>query len=53
MEKHLVFSEKDIDLVQEIISYQKENNLRTFIDAVRQLCSCGLAKNINVKINMN
>ncbi len=39
MEKHLVFTDKDEDLVKAIQKYQKSQNLPSFIEAVRRLCT--------------
>lgn len=40
--KGLTFQSCDENLVAEIVKYQEENGLPTFISAVRQLCNLGL-----------
>ena len=40
--KGLTFQSCDENLVAEIIAYQKQEGLPTFIAAVRQLCNLGL-----------
>lgn len=52
MDKHLVFKEIDKELVKQITAYQKENEIKSFIEAVRQLCRFGLTQSVNVKINL-
>lgn len=52
MAKQISFGEKDNKLIKRIEEYQKENDIKYFIEAVRQLCQCGLDGNVNVKINL-
>ena len=52
MAKHFVFNERDDELVKQITAYQKENEIRSFIDAVRQLCKNALSQSVNAKINL-
>ena len=42
MKKTATFTEKDKALLQRIERYQQEQGIKTFIDAVRQLCSNAL-----------
>ena len=52
MEKQIVFRNNDKELVEQIIAYQKEHEIKYFIEAVRQLCRQGLSQSVNVKINL-
>lgn len=52
MNKTVTFTGGDEQLIKDIIAYQKEHNLKHFVDAVRHLCQSGLKKNINVNINL-
>ena len=52
MEKHITFGKCDEELVQKILLYQEKQNIKTFTEAVRQLCKNGLDKCVNVKINL-
>mgnify|MGYP004534540621 FL=1 len=42
MKKTANFTEKDKALIQRIEQYQKEQGIKTFIDAVRKLCGNAL-----------
>ena len=53
MKKQIVFNEKDKELIGKIKKYQEENDIKFFIDAVRQLCRNGLSHSVNVKIDLN
>ena len=53
MKKQVAFNDNDFELVQKIIKYQKENNIKSFIEAVRQLCNNGLNQSVSVKIKLN
>ena len=52
MGKQIAFTNQDKDLIEKIQVYQKEQNIKSFVEAVRQLCRSGLSKNVNVKINV-
>ena len=45
MSKKVTFGERDLELIQKIETYQKEQNLPSFIEAVRILCKKGLQVN--------
>ena len=51
MGRKIEFRDNDKELIAEIEKYQKENNIKYFIEAVRQLCRNGLNQNVNVRIN--
>ena len=53
MKKQLVFNEHDKALIKKIEIYQKENNIKSFVETVRQLCRAGLSLNVSVKIDLN
>ena len=53
MKKQVTFIDNDLELVQKIIDYQKENNIKSFTETVRQLCRKGLSQSVNVKIDLN
>ena len=53
MGKKIEFRDNDKELISKIEKYQKENNIKHFVEAVRQLCRNGLNQDINVKINLN
>lgn len=40
--KHITFGEKDLELIQKIKIFQKEQEIPTFIEAVRILCKKGI-----------
>lgn len=42
MSKHVTFGEKDLELIQKIELFQKEQEIPTFIEAVRILCKKGI-----------
>ena len=52
MEKQIKFNDHDIELISKIIQYQKEHEIKSFIETVRQLCRTGLTKSVNLKIDM-
>ena len=52
MGKKIEFRDSDKELIAEIESYQKENDIKYFVEAVRRLCRNGLGQNIQVKINL-
>ena len=52
MSKQIKFCEKDEKLINQIIEYQKKNNINSFVEAVRQLCYSALESTVNVKINL-
>lgn len=49
MAKQVTFSEKDADLVKDIVAFQKAHELPSFVEAVRRLCRNGLYMNDVVK----
>ncbi len=53
MGKKIEFRETDNDLIEAIKSYQEENNIKHFVEAVRQLCRIGLNQNVQIKIDLN
>ncbi|MBQ8849225.1 MAG: hypothetical protein IJ011_02695 [Clostridia bacterium] len=53
MEKQITFRDADKDLIQEILHFQKEHEIKYFVETVRQLCRQGLKQNVNVKIDIN
>ena len=53
MEKQITFRDHDKELIEKILDYQNEHNIKYFVEAVRQLCRQGLAQNVNVKINID
>lgn len=53
MGKKIEFRDNDKELLEEIEKYRQENKIKSFIEAVRQLCRGGLNKNVNVKIELN
>lgn len=52
MEKQITFRDTDKDLIQEILKYQKEHEIKYFVEAVRHLCRQGLTQSVNVKIDI-
>lgn len=42
MAKGISFQNKDKELVKSLENYQQENGLKSFTEAVRQVCSLGL-----------
>ena len=50
--KQIKFSDNDKELIEKINIYKEEHNIKSFIEAIRVLCSAGLSKSVNVKINM-
>ena len=42
MSKSVSFNDKDEELIKRIEKYQQENNIRHFIDAIRDLCDVAL-----------
>ena len=52
MKKQVTFNDNDLELVQKIIDYQKEHNIKSFTETIRQLCRNGLDQSVNVKINI-
>lgn len=49
MTKRVTFGEKDSELIKKIETYQKEQGLPSFIEAVRILCKKGLQFNELIK----
>lgn len=45
MAKQVTFGERDLELIKKIETYQKEQGLPSFIEAVRILCKKGLQVN--------
>ena len=52
MKKQVCFNENDCELIQRIKDYQKENEIQSFVEAIRRLCNNALNLNVNVKINL-
>lgn len=52
MPKQIAFNDNDKELIEKIILYQKEKNIKHFVEAVRQLCHAGLSKSVNVQIDV-
>ena len=52
MKKQISLGENDRELVEKISEYQKENGIKSFTEAVRRLCKCGLEGNVHVKIDL-
>ena len=52
MGKQICFGKCDEELVHKILLYQEKQNIKTFTEAVRQLCKSGLEKSVNLKINL-
>lgn len=42
MRKTATFTDQDQELIKKILTFQKEHKLKSFIDAVRQLCETTL-----------
>ena len=53
MEKQITFRDTDKDLIQKILLYQKEHEIKYFVETVRQLCRQALKQSVNVKIDIN
>ena len=53
MKKQIVFNDHDKELIEKIQIYQKEHNIKSFVETVRQLCRAGLSQSVNVKIDLN
>ena len=53
MGKKIEFRDTDKDLIEAIKSYQEENHIKHFVEAVRQLCRSGLDQNVQIKIELN
>jgi len=53
MGKQVTFNDRDEELIMKIIQYQKEHEIKSFIETVRQLCRIGLGKSVNLKIDLN
>ena len=49
MSKRVTFGEKDLELVQKIEEFQKNQELPSFVEAVRILCKKGLQTNEFIK----
>ena len=52
MEKQIKFNDHDKELILKINQYQKEHEIKSFIETVRQLCRIGLNKSVNLKIEI-
>jgi len=52
MKKQVTFNDHDKDLIEIIKAYQKENNIQTFVETIRQLCRAGLSQSVSVKIDL-
>ena len=52
MKKQIAFLDSDKELIEKILVCQKEHNVPSFIETVRQLCRTGLSKSVNVKIDV-
>lgn len=52
MGKSITFTTGDEKLIKEIIAYQQEQGIKSFVETVRQLCKKGLSQNVSVKINL-
>ena len=52
MGKQILFNDNDKSLIEKIQAYREEKEIKSFVEAVRQLCRAGLAKSVNVKIDM-
>ena len=53
MGKQVSFNDQDKELIEKIIHYQDEHEIKHFVEAVRQLCRIGLGKSVNLKIDLN
>lgn len=53
MGKQVTFNDHDEELIQKIIQHQKEHEIKSFVETVRQLCRTGLNKSVNLKIDLN
>ena len=42
MAKSVSFNDKDKELIKRIEKYQQDNNIRHFVDAIRDLCDIAL-----------
>ena len=51
--KNITFRDSDKELIAEIVKYQKDNNIKYFIEAIRQLCRIGLSQSVNLRIKIN
>ena len=45
MSKGVTFGDKDTQLINRIVAYQKEKGISSFVEAVRQLCEKALKFN--------
>lgn len=52
MKKQVTFNDGDTELIEKIIIYQKENDIKSFIESVRQLCRLGLSQSVSLKIDL-
>jgi len=52
MKKQVTFNDCDKELIEKIITYQKENDIKSFIESVRRLCRFGLSQSVSVKIDL-
>ena len=52
MAKQVAFGKKDEELIKKIISFQEEKGIKSFVEAVRQLCNEALECSVNVKISL-
>ena len=53
MGKKIEFRENDKELIAEIEKFREENNIKYFVEAIRQLCRSALNQNVTVKIDLN
>lgn len=53
MGKQVAFYKKDEELIERILSYQREKGIPPFTEAVRRLCTEALERSVNVRIDLN
>lgn len=52
MKKQVLFNDRDQELISQIETYQKDNEIKSFVEAVRQLCRAGLSQSVSVTIDL-
>ena len=52
MKKQVLFNDRDQELISRIETYQKDNEIKSFVEAVRQLCRAGLPQSVSVTIDL-
>ena len=52
MKKQVLFNDRDQELISRIETYQKDNEIKSFVEAVRQLCRAGLSQSVSVTIDL-